>query len=261
MKILLPTDFSLNAKKAIDYAINCFPKAEFTLLHIIHLHQAGSSLVVDINHELVKANQPKIEKLISDLKQNQPNLKINGKVEIGFFSQTIIEVGDNINADLIVLGTKGSSGLEEVLIGSNAAEVVKNVNKPIIIVPQNSVVKCPQYILLSSDFTSESQNIESDLIDIIREYFNAELDLLHVFSSKDKSDNVNYSHLIEKKEVDIHVISSENIEEAILDYAHEQNYDLITLIPKDRGLIRNLFHHSVTKKLSMHSDIPLLIWK
>jgi len=261
MKILLPTDFSNNAKKAIDYAIQCFPNADFTLLHIVYLHQAGSTMIVDINHELVKANQPKINELILQLKQKNSQLKIKGKVDVGFFSQTIIELTQEIEIDLIILGTKGSSGLEEVLIGSNAADVVKNVNKPILIVPHNCEVKCPQHILLSSDFSPESQKKEMNLIDTIRTYFNAQLDLLHVFSSKDKTKDVNYSDLIEKKEVEIHVISSEIIEDAILSYAHEKKYDLITLIPKDRGLIRNLFHHSITKKLSMHSDIPLLIWK
>ena len=261
MNILLPTDFSFNSKKAIEYALNCFPKAHFNVLHIINPHQAGGTIVVDISQELKKVNQPKMDDFITDLEKKHPKININGYVEIGMFTQTIIEESKYKNIDLIVLGTKGSSGIKEILIGSNAADAVKNVKMPILIVPENSQIACPSHILLSSDFTSESQEIESTLIDVIREYFNAELDLLHVFSSKDKSPNVNYSELMEKKEVDIHVISAEDIEEAILTYAHEQHYDLITLIPKDRGIIRNLFHHSVTKKLSMHSDIPLFIWK
>ncbi len=36
---------------------------------------------------------------------------------------------------------------------------------------------------------------------------------------------------------------------------------MIVLVPKNRGFIRNIFHHSVTKKISMHTDVPLFIWK
>lgn len=261
MNILLPTDFSYNSRKAIDYALNCFSNASFNLLHIITPHQAGATMVVDINEELKKANQPKMDEFISELQEKHPKCNINGRVEIGMFVQTIIEEAEEKNINLIILGTKGSSGIKEVLIGSNAADAVKNVKLPMLIVPENSQISCPQQILLSSDFSSKSQEIESTLIDVIREYFKTDLDLLHVFSSKDKTPNVNYSDLMEKKEVDIHVVSAENIEEAILNYAHEKQYDLIALVPKDRGIIKNLFHHSVTKKLSMHSDIPLFIWK
>lgn len=261
MNILLPTDFSDNAKKALNYAIACFPKANFTLLHIINIRQAGSTMVVDINKELKKVNQPKMDDLIHDLSHEFPNVKLKGLIEIGLFTQTIIEVVDTIKADLIILGTKGSTGLKEILIGSNAAAAIKNVMTPMIIVPENRKNIAPEKILLASDFSSESQVIESNIIDVIRDYFDAQLDLLHVFHSHDNMDSIGYSALIEKKELDVFVEKSEKIEEAILNFAHEKNYDLITLVPKDRGIIKNLFHHSVTKNLSMHSDIPLFIWK
>lgn len=261
MNILIPTDFSANAKKALNYAITCFPKANFTLLHVINVRQAGSTMVVDINEELKKVNQPKMDDFLRDLEKEFPEITFDGRIEIGLFTQTIIENVQSLKTDLIVLGTKGSTGLKEVLIGSNAADAIKNVRTPMIIVPEQSKIAAPEKVLLSSDFSSDSQIVESKIIDILRDYFDAPLDLLHVFHSHDNINSISYSKLIESKEIDVYVEKSEKIEESILNFAHEKNYDLITLVPKDRGIIRNLFHHSITKNMSMHSDIPLFIWK
>jgi nucleotide-binding universal stress UspA family protein len=261
MKILIPTDFSENAKKALNYAIVCFPKASFTLLHITYIYQAGATMVVDVNLELKELGEKKMESYIEELKKEYPDIKINGKVDMGYFSETIVEAIEEEHYDLIAMGTKGASGMKEILIGSNAADAIKNINRSMIVVPHQVKIKKPKRILLSSDFTSESLKLEYQIIDDLREKFNAEIELLHVFTNNERLEDISYSDLMEKKEVDIHVLENDNIEDTILQFAHENKFDMIALAPKHRGFIKNIFHHSVTKKLSMHTDIPLFIWK
>jgi len=261
MKILIPTDFSENAKTALKYAMINFPKASITLLHITYLQQAGATMVVDVNLELKEQGEKRMNAYIDELKQEYPTKDIRGKVEMGYFSETIIEELDVDNYELVVLGTKGSSGVKEVLIGSNTAEAIKHVDCKMIVVPEHIQIKSPKHILLSSDFSSESLKLEYSIIDGLRDMFTAEIDLLHVFNASDKLEDISYSDLMEKKEVDIHVLENNNIEETILNFAHENNFDMIALAPKNRGFIKNIFHHSVTKKISMHTDVPLFIWK
>ncbi len=261
MKILIPTDFSENAKKALEYAIVNFPKASITLLHITYIQQAGATMVVDVNLELKELGEKKMDTYITDMKREYPHQDIKGKVDMGYFSETIIEELDNIDYDIVVIGTKGASGIKEVLIGSNAADAIKNIDKKLIVVPSETKIKKAKNIVLSSDFTSESLKLEYDIIDGLRSYFDAEIDLLHVFTPNEKLANVAYSKLMEDKEVDIHVLEDKNIEETILEFSHDNNFDMVALVPKQRGFIKNLFHHSVTKNISMHTDIPLFIWK
>ena len=103
--------------------------------------------------------------------------------------------------------------------------------------------------------------LESNIIDVMLNYFNSDIDLLHVHPPNEHIEDSSYSDLMKQKGIDVFVENALNTEETILNFAHNKNYDLITLVPKNRGIIRNLFHHSVTNKLSMHSDIPLFIWK
>jgi nucleotide-binding universal stress UspA family protein len=198
---------------------------------------------------------------VEEMMSKYPRVSFKGKVEIGLFTQTINEDVEISKIDLVFIGTKGATALEEVLIGSNASDAVRNVLVPIIVVPECTVIKKPETIFLASDFTTESYENERQIFDKIRGYFDSRLDLLHIQHHNDKADGMSYSKIIESKEIDVFVEKSEDIEEEILNFAHTNNYDMIIVVPKDTGLIMNLFHRSITKKMSMHSDLPLFIWK
>ena len=262
MNILIPTDFSKNSLNAFEFALTCFPMASFTVLHCVNIRQANTAtMVVDIHSEIKAIKEISLKKLITKIKLKHPKVKLIGKVEIGWFTQTINEEVETSKIDLVCIGTKGLSGLEEVLIGSNATDAVRNVSIPLIVVPESTQLKKPKTIFLASDFTTESYENENQIIDTVRTYFDARLDLLHIQHHNDKTDGMSYSKIIESKDIDVFVEKSEDIEEAILNFAHANNYDMIVMVPKDRGVIMNLFHRSLTKKMSMHSDLPLFIWK
>lgn len=231
------------------------------LLNIVNVRQAGATMVIDINKELQKANRHHMAQLVTDLEEEYPNENFKGEVEIGLFTETIEEMVEELKADMVVMGTRGASGLKEVLIGSNAADAIKNVNSPLIVVPENNRLKAPEKVLLSSDFSKDSQEDEVDIVNMVRTLFNAEIEILHVKTEDEKGTEPHYAELMRKHQVDVHVITSEDTEFSILNYANNHQFDMITLVPKDRGIIRNLFHKSMTKQLSMHTDLPLFIWK
>ena len=261
MNILIPTDFSKNSLNAFEYALKCFPTSNFTVLHCVNIRQAGATMVVDINSEIKSIKEEKLKELIDGLSLKYPGTNFVGKVEIGWFTQTINEEVEKSNIDLVFIGTKGASGLEEILIGSNASDAVRNVTIPLIVVPEGTNIEKPKSLFLASDFTTESYANEQQIIDKINSYFEGRLDLLHVQSSNDNADGISYSKIIESNDINVFVEQSEDIEDAILDFAHTNKYDMIVVVPKDRGIIMNLFHRSLTKKMSMHSDLPLFIWK
>ncbi|MDX1350764.1 MAG: universal stress protein, partial [Putridiphycobacter sp.] len=105
MTILIPIDFSETSLKAAHFAMKHYADAKFKLLHIVNARQAGATMVVDINSDLQKFYQKRMIKVQAELEQKFPNVKIEGKVEIGLFSETIVEEIENCSADLLVLGT------------------------------------------------------------------------------------------------------------------------------------------------------------
>lgn len=261
MNILILTDFSKNSLNAFYYAMKCFPTAKFTFLHCVNIQQAGATFMIDINSEIKSIKQTEINSLIEGVKLKYPGVDFKGKVEIGLFSQTINEEVEVSKIDIVFIGTKGVSGLAGVLIGSNASDAVRHVLSPMIIVPECTEIKIPESVFLASDFITENYEIERHIIDKFKSYFDVRLDLLHIKNENNKTDKLTYSKIIDSTEINVFIETSENIEDAILNFAHVNNYDMVILVPKDRGIVMNIFHSSITKKMSMHSDLPLFIWK
>ena len=262
MNILIPIDFSNNSIQAAKFGLTHYTEANITLLYIVSVRQAGATMVMDINQELRVLNLKKMEGMVEELKTSFPNAKLAGKVEVGLFSETVVEEIENTEADALILGTKGASGIDEVLLGSNAYLAIKNAPIPLIVLNESYGLKPPKKILLASDFEGDlSDKVVQSLIDF-KDKFGAELHVIHI-SDSGRGDNVKLkiNHLIDDIVDRFHVIVADNIEDEIVSYAIDNQYDFIALAPKYRGIIKNLFHQSVTKKISASAKTPLLIMK
>ena len=99
LNILIPTDFSKNSLNAFEYAIKCFPTANFTFFHCVNIRHAGTTLVVDINAEIKSIKQNILTDLLEKMMLKYPRVSFKGKVEIGLFTQTINEEVENSKID------------------------------------------------------------------------------------------------------------------------------------------------------------------
>jgi len=262
MNLLIPIDFSKNALNAARFAFTNYPGSNFTLLNIVHSKQAGAIMAVNINQDLKVVHQGKMTKTIVDFKNDFQNLNITGKVEIGLFAETIIEEIENTSADIIVLGTNGSNRMDEVLFGSNAYLAIKNSSVPLIIIPENYDLKPPKKILLASDFEGNISNETAQpLLDFINR-FGAEIHVLHI-SRPDQINKVKarINSTLDNEIHKFHIIASDDVINDIITYAKKHDFDFLALAPKYRGIIKNLFHKSVTKQVSALAKCPIFIMK
>jgi len=144
-KILVPTDFSATAQKAIDSAALIARKsgASITLLHVIEgpsPHSFSVAGETDVKKTLddiyVIKLMPIVKEQLAAIAGNDTysDLTIDYKVEIGNAYHTIIEKVEEYDCDLIVMGTQGSTGLDEWLIGSNTEKVARITKHPLIAV-------------------------------------------------------------------------------------------------------------------------------
>ena len=144
-KILLPTDFSDNAENAIKYAVQLYKdeKCNFILLNtytpiiyqVEHLQASAPQLQV---LEIVKeTSKRKLNELIQTIKTefNNPNHTFTQISAFNTLTAEIDALFEGNIMDLIVMGTKGASGLKEVLFGSHTIHVLKNTKCPVIAIP------------------------------------------------------------------------------------------------------------------------------
>ncbi len=267
-KILIPTDFSDNALKAAQYALRTFSnEAEsFELLHTYKMRYAGGVVTTDLEEIMSKDRNEDMDKLVDLLKQQFPAATIKSSVVQGTLLTTVDRVIEEHNVDLLVIGTTGASGIAEQVLGSNASNLMQSIKKPVLLIPRACKVESTEKVVFASDLKELKG---SDAIDVIYEAVNL-MDLevyilnlitkdLHQEESEREISRI--TGIFKNREPEFHFRKITEAEDDILDFCHDINADLLIVIARDYGFFGNLLHRSLSRKLSMHSDLPLLVVK
>ena len=166
------------------------------------------------------------------------------------------------------MGTNGSSGLEEVFIGSHTANLIQRISSstPVLAIPANFTAgTCTTSLLALSASTKPKNETFDALINIFNKLDIKTVDVLNI-QKEDKTNEEEIEHFIKtinnKLKDTKHTFSflgNDNVEDAILKHAKPE--DLIVVITKNYSFFEGLFHKSISKKLAMHSKNPLLVVK
>jgi nucleotide-binding universal stress UspA family protein len=158
IKILLPTDFSKASLNAIEYALDFASGSNVTLV-FYHSFIPFDSVLAGAREknreETIKVEQElknRIEKLKVKMNENFPDVAIETCIDKGAESREIISYSEKNKIDLIVMGTKGASGLKEVLIGSVTSAIIDKSECPVLAVPSDYKFKSIQKILMPTNY-------------------------------------------------------------------------------------------------------------
>lgn len=138
--ILCPVDFSEASDDAVRYAAELAEQlqAKLFLLHSFQLPvyaaQVGAPLAPT---DLIEGLPQQLQQQLDELRDRiaTPGLQIEGEVVEGVPYVKILEQAEAVDADLIVMGTHGRTGLAHLLIGSVAERVVRLSERPVLTVP------------------------------------------------------------------------------------------------------------------------------
>ncbi len=260
-KLLVPTDFSATANNALEYAIalaNIFG-SEITLLHTYRVYSStGSFISVESFIQEDAANE-----LLKIVRWAEPQLKNNAtivrKIIKGDTVDIVMDLTAHADYDLIIMGTKGTSGLAEIFIGSTTNSVIKNVALPVLAVPSGFAFHSIQNIVLAVD-EKEVFNAEllSPVIQIAQNY-NAMLRVYHKDVANDGL-NAAVDQYLEGLERTYHYeLDTDNINESINHFVAEYHADLLCMIRRQRSFLEEIFHDSVTTREVFSSPVPLLV--
>lgn len=268
--ILIPTDFSENAKNAIEYAIEMAKKekAKIIIVHACYItYIAPDAPAQYLTEELVfveDAAKKEMQKLIKKIENEgilcEAVIKQDNAIDL------ILEEAIKRKPDLIVMGTKGATGLKEVIIGSNTARVIEKVNCPVIAVPEKSSFKPIKHIVYATNYLLSDIDALKNLVNIA-ELFNAEITLLHV-SNEALNHETEEDHILKfrskiKSRIDydkvrFKLVYGKIFENVLAEYIKRESPDLLAMSTHHRTVYDKLFGKSFTKKMAYHTNIPLL---
>jgi nucleotide-binding universal stress UspA family protein len=136
-RMLVPTDFSDCSQAAVEYAVSLAKdfQAQVFLLHVMEPPVYGldfslmhPGVLPNIRHKLVEMMQQCVDQLGGE------GVEAAGDFVIGVPSVEIIKAAKKREADLIVMGTHGRTGLSHIMLGSTAERVIQRAHCPVLTV-------------------------------------------------------------------------------------------------------------------------------
>ncbi|HZX73079.1 MAG TPA: universal stress protein, partial [Cyclobacteriaceae bacterium] len=212
--------------------------------------------------EMIKSAQQDADKLLTEMKKEQGKVEITYQSILGFpMEEAIDEFAIENKVELIIMGTKGATGLKKVTIGSNATAVIDNSSVPVIVVPGENKFKTIKNIVYATDY----KNLATELKTMVRfaTFFNAPLHVLHVVGSSTKKEMEELEQKMARNtssysKISFHVVKSANISGALDKFTKDNKADLLALFTHKLDFYEKLFGKSVTRQLAFHSTVPIL---
>lgn len=272
--ILIPTDFSANAKNAINYALDLF-KCERTHFYIMH---AYADELYELNHNdeddlfesqkktIANKSEEKLSNTISEIKIERHNPKHRFE-KISIFESLVDAVNDFVNVkniDLVLMGTKGQTSDRNITFGSYTVQVFKYVKCPVLAIPNDYVFEQPKKILFPTDYMVPYKRRELKLLNTLAARFKSEVHSLYISDFEDLShrqtDNKRFlQESLPNAFLSFNRTQVKNKGEAIMDYAYENNMNLLVMVNSRHSFLEDMLYRSTVDQIALNPLIPFLV--
>jgi nucleotide-binding universal stress UspA family protein len=276
--ILVPVDFSEPSSEAFRLAVDLASRyqAVLKLLHVQGVPMTDPYAEVataEVDAMLEERLHERMQRMIKTLaEESEPMAKLVEAVEFrtvvrtGFAAGEISRLAREEDADWIVMGTRGAGGLSGALFGSVTAAVVGRSDRPILAVPHGVAIHPFRHIACALDSPLSEGNLLQEL-DQLAGRFEASLTFLHVVEEQHVSTSgVIAGSLSAYRSMQGHgqakgeVLSGHDVEEALASYCDDNEVDLLVMVREHHPFLQKLIHRSMTRRLAMHAQVPLLIF-
>ncbi len=265
--ILVTTDFSTSATNAVNYAADMAISlnANLLLFHVYQMPVIYSEVPVAVNEVDMMAAAEKDLRTLRDEITNQRNgkLHIETEVKMGVFFYELKNLCDAIKPYLVVMGSQGTSATERLLFGSHTVYAMKHLKWPLMTVPPESHFSSIKKIGLACDFNKVIDTTPIEDIKTLVNDFKAEIHVINTGKETVFDPDIVYEsgllqEMLQGLSPKYDFVSSDNVDEGIIDFAEKNDIDLLLVLPKRHGLLEKLTTQSHTKKLVLHSHVPVM---
>ena len=276
MKIVVPIDFSMQSKHAMHFAaeFSQLIGAEIVLMHVLDFPISQFSITGEANRkamenfytgEFIKGVHDRLEEWKGYLAKDGAVVKSIMKYGNPF--RKISATLSDEEADFIIMGSKGASGLKEFFVGSNAARMIRYAKCPVVIVKGETHVKDFKNLIFATD-----ASVEQDSIAMQAKKIQDSLGLnMHIVKIKTPYNWLEDSQV--KKQLDLfaernrfedftlNMSSADFVDEGAIKFAEENGSGMIMIGTHGRTGLGHLIAGSTAESLVNESEIPVMVFK
>ena len=275
-KIIVPVDFSEYSEKALQTAV-FFAKetnAEIVVVHMLELSNAVLSQSESyIQQEMLFYLELTEKKLAEFLKKDYlSGVKVTPIIKHFKIFSEIDLLAREEKADLIIMGSKGVSGLKEMFIGSNTEKVIRYTHIPVLVIKEKPITEKIEKVLFACDFSDD--DVKSYMK--AKTFFNGlktEVELIYVSTPTSKFKST--KELEERMErffkqtnesakegmKKVKIVSDYSVERGVFYYADKIDVDVLVVATHGRKGVAHFFEGSISEDIANHSKLPVMSFK
>lgn len=279
-KILVPYDFSEQAQNALDFSVaiaNKFDNVHLEVLHVMEVPAStnmgtmgGGEMMPNMENqiffvELMNRRKSQIEELKA--KYIGANFKFSATIKLGNAFKNISDSINEEKPDLVIMGSKGASGMEEVLIGSNTEKVVRTASCPVLTIKSPIHPDDLKKIVFASDFKDDSAEV-AIRIKRFQELLGAQLYFVVVNTPGNFESSRNsilrikaFAQKHDFADVTAEIYNSISEESGIIEFAEDVNADMIAMGTHGRTGFLHLITGSIAEDVVNHAKRPVWTFK
>ncbi|MDX1363192.1 universal stress protein [Arenibacter latericius] len=273
-RILLPTDFSENAFNAIKYALQLFKNKECTF----YLLNTYSPAVYKAEYLLYSPGQiglgdkyqlrsmTGLEKLKERLENEFNNPKHHFVIHSAYSAlvDEIVQTVSREEIDLVVMGTQGATGAQEILLGTNTIQLIKRASFPVIAVPSQYQYSDPKEILFPTDYEVSYRKDQLKMLLQLQADHLSQIEVLHIvtdyeLSETQKENKGKLEDLLQNSSHLFHTLPNQGVIEGINNFQVENKINLLAMIQNKHTFLERLFIEPVIKNVGLYVRIPFMV--
>ncbi|MBT8303915.1 MAG: universal stress protein [Bacteroidia bacterium] len=274
-KIIVPIDFSQHSEYALKTAARMAKKAnsEIIVLHMLEISQAVLTTTDSEQSSkavfFLKLAEQRFDEFLD--KDYLDGVKITPLVKHFKVFSEVNDVAKEQGADLIIMGSHGSSGFREVFVGSNTEKVVRHSDIPVLVVKNAPQETGYEKVVFACDLSKDSINPYKKAKEMF-ERLGTKMQVLYVNLP---SISFRSSTEIEQKAKDffnladgnldgmeyVNFISDYSVEKGVLNFSNKIGADLISVPTHGRKGLAHFFEGSITEDIANHSKLPVMTFK
>lgn len=271
-KIMVPVDFSETSAHALDHAawLAATTRADLLLVHVLppdpYYFETVDPLLIP---EDVEDSKSFAEEKLRDLARRcSDQLGINPRYRIlrGKISDSLVEIIQEENIDIVMMGTHGAKGLEEILIGSNAQHLVTRAPCPVITFqPEKRKPGFPN-IVLPIERALHSREKVNAAIHLARKC-HSKIHILGLLEDEGEGEYEKLQIVLDQVQTAVdhadisytrHTVKGANVANEAMKYADRIDADLIIIITEDESVMGRFDLGPFSRHIVNHSAIPVM---
>jgi nucleotide-binding universal stress UspA family protein len=269
LKILIPTDFSVQAEYAylMVKKLEAMAQLDIHFLHVLVVPDTVSMNAVgeietcgEIDVNYVVQQKEIAERKLANLKKLYGD-DIHTHFELGKITDTILKFSEANYFDLVVMGTKGAWGMKEKLSGSETQAIARRSHVPVLSLMCDRSDLEIKNILFVHDFSQPSKE-DLKLVDKLVSAFDTKLHFLQIVSGTAQQEKElveanmkKFAQLNGISNYECHLMNDKDVENGVIHFNQVSNMDIVCIGTHGKG---GIFHHSATEKLINHLFKPII---